>query len=171
MKIIFNKRNIVQIISILVIIMSSLAVGLFVGASLIIEIKNKRENYWKRMSETHFAIMEVLKQWLVLKQQGKEISDYLYENNIKNIAIYGMGHLGENLYSELKNRGIKVKYAIDRKLMYFNEDLKVVSPDAELEPVDAIVVTPVFYYDEIKRVLSHKINAHILSLEDILGEL
>ncbi len=37
-------------------------------------------------------------------------------------------------------------------------------------PVDAIVVTAITFYDEIKEELSRKIDCPIISLEDILYE-
>ena len=40
----------------------------------------------------------------------------------------------------------------------------------DLKPVDAIVVTAITFFDEIKEKLSEKIDCPIISLEDILYE-
>ena len=45
------------------------------------------------------------------------------------------------------------------------------SPNDYLPEVDAVIVTPVFYYDEIKKNLSDKVKGKIISLHDILYEI
>ena len=44
------------------------------------------------------------------------------------------------------------------------------TPDDELEPVDVIVVTAIYYFDEIEDMLSEKVDYPVISLEDILYE-
>ena len=40
-----------------------------------------------------------------------------------------------------------------------------------LEAVDAVIVTPIFFMDEIEEMLSGKMDCPIVSLEDILYEI
>ena len=40
----------------------------------------------------------------------------------------------------------------------------------ELEPVDAVVVTAITFFNEIEQKLSKKLDCEIISLEDILYE-
>ena len=49
-------------------------------------------------------------------------------------------------------------------------DIEVMSPDDVLPEVDAVIVTPVFFFDEIEELLVSKMNADIVSIEDILYE-
>ena len=49
-------------------------------------------------------------------------------------------------------------------------DVDVVTPEDVLEPVDVVVVTAIYYFDEIEENLSGKIQCPIVSLEDILYE-
>ena len=42
-----------------------------------------------------------------------------------------------------------MKYAIDKNADGIYSDVEIVTPQEELKEVDAIVVTPVFYFDEI----------------------
>ena len=42
-------------------------------------------------------------------------------------------------------------------------------PEEVLKDVDAIIVTPIFYFEEIKRKLSAKVRCPIISLEDIIN--
>lgn len=76
------------------------------------------------------------------KEQINKVSLIAFkENNYLNIAIYGMGYIGECLYDELKGSGIQVKYGIDRTARDFKGELPIYQIEDELERVDMIVVT------------------------------
>ncbi len=112
----------------------------------------------------------MLNQWLILKQEGKSLETYFTENNYKTIAIYGMGEMGNRLYDELKDSKVEVKYAVDKNAVNTYSEIEVFDIDDELEPVDAVVVTAVFAFDEIMDALSDKIDSAIVSLEDVVYE-
>lgn len=79
--------------------------------------------------------------WVKIKNRGIKISEFFKKNNYLNIAIYGMGYIGECLYDELKGSGIQVKYGIDRTARDFKGELPIYRIEDELERVDMIVVT------------------------------
>lgn len=122
----------------------------------------------KELSDKHLTLMLLLNEWLKIKQRGEDISDYFKKRNIKNIAIYGLSYVGERLYDELDGTNINIKYAIDRKINKTCKNIKIISPGEELPEVDAVIVTPVFYYDEIKIGLQEKVTGQIISIEDII---
>lgn len=109
-------------------------------------------------------------QWLRVRQQGKTLVEYFEKQGYQTVAIYGMKELGEHLYDELQGTGITVEYIIDKNAEIISADVDVVTPDEELKPVDVIVVTAIYYFDEIEEMLSDKVNYPIVSLEDILYE-
>ncbi len=128
----------------------------------------------KEMLEGHKKVHELymaFDQWLRIRQEGKTLVEYFEKNNFKTVAIYGMKELGERLYDELQNSGIEVRYIIDRNADSIYADVDVVTPDDELEPVDVIVVTAIYYFDEIEENLSEKVEYPVVSLEDILYEI
>lgn len=110
----------------------------------------------------------MLNQWLILKQEGKTLEKYFTDNGYKTIAIYGMGEMGNRLYDELKGTGIEVKYAIDKDAAGIYSDLDVVDVEDEFEEVDAVIVSAIFAFDEIEKILSEKLNCPIVSLEDVV---
>lgn len=122
-------------------------------------------------ADRNARIIKVFDLWMQRKHQGKRVCDFLAQNNFYTIAIYGVHFLGERLYDELRRTGICVSYGIDKNAAHILTEMKVVFPEDKLEKVDAIVVTPVFYFNEIERQLSQKINCPIISLEDILENL
>lgn len=126
----------------------------------------KKEDHIQKMTEFYQLLIE----WLRIKQEGKSLSLFFVKNGYKSVAIYGMKELGERLYDELKDSEIEVKYVIDKNPDSVHADAKVVAPENTLEPVDAIVVTAIHYFDEIEEKLSDKMECPIISLEDILYE-
>lgn len=149
----------------------SASAGAVAGAAACMQIKGKQFQEYKELAGKHLALMLVYNQWMVTKQEGKQITDYFHKEGIRSIAIYGMSYLGERLYDELKNTDIEVKYAIDKNADKIYAEIDILPPDGELPKVDAIVVTPVFFYSEIESMLRTKTNAEIVSFEDILYKL
>jgi len=113
----------------------------------------------------------LLYMWLKLKLENKNISTYFKNKNIKSIAIYGLGYLGECLYRELKDSNIDIGYIIDKnhsgKKM---EEMKMIYPDEieEQYPVDVIVITTVKVYDEVSTELLQKTNIKTVSLQEVV---
>lgn len=122
-------------------------------------------------AEKHLAIIKVFNQWMIARQEGKSIADYLKENGKETVAIYGMSYLGERLYDELKESDIEVKYAIDRNAESICTDLDVYTLEDDLPEVDVIIVTAVYFYDEIEEMLEDRVDCVIFSLEDIVYEM
>ena len=125
----------------------------------------------KMYAQKHLAIIKVFNQWMIAKHEWKSIADYLKGNGKKTVAIYGMSFLGERLYDELKDSDIEVKYAIDRNAESICTDLDVYTPEDDLPEVDVIIVTAVYFYDEIEEMLEDKVDCVIFSLEDIVYEM
>ena len=145
-----------------------------VGVALTINIAEKWyrkriEKAWT-MSGKHLSLFMMMNRWVDIKQQGKNLKTFFEKEGYRTIAIYGMGYAGNRLVKELESSEIEVKYAIDRNMDTYTE-VKLCSMEEELEAVDAIIVTPVFFYRSIKKELEEKIDAPIISLEDILYEM
>lgn len=114
------------------------------------------------------SVIRTFNLWMQSKQEGKSVCTFLENNNFHEVAIYGMNHVGQRLLDELEGSGITVKYAIDVNADNIHTRIKVVRPDEKLEQVDAIVVTPVFYYDEIERMLVSRVSYPVVSMEEII---
>ncbi len=139
------------------------------GAALKTEVKDKIA--LKELSDKHLALYMMMNQWVRVKQEGKNIADYLKQHNFTMIAVYGMSYVGERLIEELKGSEVEVAYGIDKNAGGIYADIEVVTPHETLKEVNAVIVTSIFFMDEIERDLSSKLSCPILSLEDILYEL
>lgn len=110
----------------------------------------------------------LLSYWLEKNQIGESIITFFSSRGIGCIAIYGMQKLGELLYRELSGTEVEVKYVIDRNTDGIYVDVPVVKTGSHLDEVDAIVVTAVTYFDEIKSELGGFIDCPVISLEEII---
>lgn len=150
-------------------VLSSL-VGAAAGAGAIGKKTMAEIQRQKGLADKHLALYLMMNQWVKVKQENKSIAAYLEQNGYKEIAIYGMNYAGETLYSELEESEVKVKYAIDKNANQKYSEIDVISPEAELTNVDAVIVTAITFFDEIEEKLSEKMTCPILSLENILYE-
>ncbi|MCM1178999.1 MAG: hypothetical protein NC347_01990 [Clostridium sp.] len=115
----------------------------------------------------------VMNQWLYLKHNNKNLSEYFERKEYKRIGIYGLGELGNRLIDELKETKTEVVYGIDKNVnnTYCSVPTFVLDEFSDVaEGVDVIVVTPIFAYEEVLRELENKVNCAIVSLEDVVFE-
>lgn len=145
--------------------------GVVGGAAVAGKTIGKNADKYKEMSNKHLALFLLMNEWLIAKQEGKSITEYFKKNNYKSIAVYGLSYVGERVLDELKDSGIEVKYGIDRNAESIYSDVEVYLPEDELPEADAIIVTPVFFFDEIYTALSEKVSCPIISMEDVLHEI
>lgn len=151
--------------------MVSTIVGAVAGAIAVFKVqegflvkKDEKINKFK-------AYYNVLNQWLIVKQNGKNLYQYFEKNSYKTVAIYGMGELGNRLYDELKDTDIEVKYVVDQNADTTYSEVEVLGKEDALEEVDVMVVTAIFAYDKIERDMRKKISAPIISLNDVVYDL
>ena len=160
------KKRVVAVLSSI----AGAAVGAGVGTRIIGKVTSKEYEKKAEYADKLLALYLMMNQWVKVKHQNKSIAEYLGKQGYKEIAIYGMNHVGETLLSELAGSDIHVKYGIDRNAEAIYSDVDVILPDDELEEVDVVVVTPITYFDEIEELLSKKLDCPIISMEDILYE-
>lgn len=108
---------------------------------------------------------------MMIKQAGKHIRDYLAKNGYKSVAVYGLSYVGERLLEELKECDVRIVYAVDRHITSSSCNIEILSPESTLPKADVLIVTPVYYFDEIYNSLVDKVTYPIVSLEDVLSEL
>ncbi len=149
----------------------SAAAGAAAGAATVGNYISKELKRQRQLAEKHLALFVMMDRWVEVKQEGKNLAEYFKREGYKTIAIYGMHYAGERLYEELKNTEIEVKYGIDKNAETLYSELDIYHVDADLEKVDAVVVTPIFFFDEISKGLAEKFDCPIISLEDILYEI
>lgn len=106
--------------------------------------------------------------WLMQKQRGKNIADFLKNHSYQKIAIYGFKKLGERLFDKLRKSEIDVIAIIDKNAEIIHADVNCFRPDDKLPEFDVLIVTATAYFDEIESDMKMKTHKPILSLEDII---
>lgn len=144
--------------------------GAVTGSTVAGNLLGKKAALQEVMSEKHLSLFLMMNQWVKNYQEGREISSYFERNGYKKIAIYGMSYAGETLLNELKKTEVQVAYVIDKKAGNTLKGLTAYSPEDELEEADAIIVTAIAYFDEIRDLLEEKVTCPIISLESVIYE-
>lgn len=105
-------------------------------------------------------------QWMI--KDANAIYKTLFQNNIETVAIYGFSRLGIVLKDYLERHGTDVKYIIDQKGDMIHTDKRVYTLNDSLELVDAVIITPIGLYDEIKQKLENKLKCKYFNIEDLI---
>jgi len=114
----------------------------------------------------------MLLHWLNALYLGHNVRDYFVGEGINTIAIYGMGELANRLIDGLRDSDVEVLYGIDRDPACASGNVdRVYSIDENLPKVDAIIVTPFYVFDQVRDMLTSKICARIISVEEIIWSL
>lgn len=109
--------------------------------------------------------------WINIKNAGKQLGDYLFEEGYNRVAIYGFGDIGRCLFDELKNSKTEVNYVIDQNAANINAEVQVCDFLDDWEKVDVIIVTPTMFYENIKAQIAEKCSYHVISLKDMLDDI
>lgn len=111
----------------------------------------------------------ILTRWVALKIKGRNIAEILEEIRYRSVAVYGYAELGKLLCRELFNTSVNVIYVLDKKIRETEiGDLPVYTPAEGLPEPDAVIVTAVYYFDEITNTLSGMGFKNIISLQTLL---
>lgn len=114
-------------------------------------------------------ILLVLRKWDNREEQQKDyLRNKLKAKDCNKIAIYGCSVIGKRMARELENTEIDVKCFIDKNAANINMN-KLVLPSADnLPDVDAIIITVVSQYSNIKKTLCGKVECPIIAFEELL---
>ena len=126
----------------------------------------------KKSNRVEIPGFSVLDQWLTNYKAGKRIESFFIDNNYRRIAIYGFGRLSVHVLEELKDSSVEVIYGIDRNPdSCFVSGIDIIKPEQILsvEFVDAIVVTPIQFFNEIESdLVSYGYKGEVISLAQVV---
>lgn len=156
-------------LAVLLIIVGAI-VGIVFWINLVDKPASKYAKRSKELSEKHLILYLLMSDWVQIKQKGESLASYFERHNLTNVIVYGNGRVGNALVDELGGTQINVLGIIDKSTSDFS--CKDKSPFDEYEQrIDAIIVTPVFYFDEICGTLKNLIDCPIISIDTVICEL
>lgn len=141
--------------------------GLSAGGLLVMNWENKLFSQKHEFGVKFWMMYQMMEKWMRLKLNGETLADYFHAAGYQKIAVYGMGDIGRLLVRELSESDIHVAYGIDKN-KDIKADISVYEPAPGLEPVDAVVVTAIAYYDEIAAMLTTILDCPVLSMENVV---
>lgn len=110
----------------------------------------------------------MLTSWMEQKNNGWSLGRELKSRGYDSVSVYGYAELGKLAVDEIRNDGcISFEYILDKKVKKA-EELPVFYPDRKHKEVDCIVVTAVYYFDEICKELTELGYNNVLSLKEII---
>lgn len=126
--------------------------------------------------KTEFAnkcltLFKLMNRWMAINQRGRNIKEYFAKNNYKKIAVYGMHYVGERLCDELRDTDVEILYSMDKSKDRSYFGIKNYSEFSRLPDADAIIVTPVTFYADIKAELQDKVKCPIISFETVIADI
>ena len=130
---------------------------------------NQKRKYEKEkiLSDKHLEMFLLFDKWIQNEQNGKKIGDYLKKNKVENVILYGMSYIGRRLYKELLKEDIKIKYLDKNKGMNI-DNREINQIDECKDSADIVIVTAIYYFEDLKDELKMKFQCPILSLADII---
>lgn len=120
--------------------------------------------------EQYRQYLDMMNQWLILKQEGKNVGGYLRKKGYCSIAIYGMAIYGRHLVRELSGTDAAIAYGIDIKKMKPYEGVQVLQPTEKLPPADIIINTVLHDHLGIAAALAKVTDVPVISLEEVIFE-
>lgn len=144
----------------------------FVAGNLNLYLLYKLKDTKKDSDDKNKRYCRLYDNWLLLNERGDTFEQFFKDRNIKEIAVYGYGDIGRHLVAQLSDSNINIKYVIDkRKDSIITDSIPCYQLSDNMPAVDAIVITPVCEYSEIRNKLKGVTSAEIISMEDIIYEL
>ncbi len=112
--------------------------------------------------------LDMLNQWLIIKQEGRSVGSYIEKCGWQSVAIYGMGIYGRHIIRELKGTKCRILYGIDRQKIDVYEGIKILNPAERLPEVDIVINSVIHEQDDIAKHLKTIISCPVVSLEEIV---
>lgn len=120
-------------------------------------------------SRESYVSSNVIKLMDITQLEANKIKEYLINENIKSIAIYGIGRVGKLLFNELRKEEVLIEYTVDQYTAQIQNICKMYRPEEELPDVDMMIVTS-YEYEEIKLEMQRKKIYNVVSVEDFLDK-
>lgn len=138
--------------------------GFYLGGKCLVNMVNTQ----KTRADRNAVNMRLFNDWLAFLYAGGHIEAYFHKKGFQRTMIYGNGFIGARLAQALRKTDIEIVAVMDQAA-YSGVD-GMIGTEADVPDCDCIVITPVFYYEEICSMLKEKTNIPIVPVGDIWKE-
>lgn len=130
-------------------------------------IESEQQRYI-RFLEKYRIMFFIYDEWMSLESHKECLSKYLYQQEVREIAVYGMGYIGKQLVDRLNGTEVLVCGAIDRNAGFIDAGVPVVRLEEFVKKPDLIIVTAVEDTGKIVRDIENRINVPTLTMQQLL---
>lgn len=130
-------------------------------------IESEQQRYIDLL-EKYRTMFFVYDRWMRLESRKESLSEYLYQQEVRNVAVYGMGHIGKQLVDRLKGTDILVCGAIDRNARFIDVGIPVVRLEEFDKKPDLIIVTVTGNTEKIIHDIEHEIKISAITIQRLL---
>lgn len=139
---------------------------------------NRTELHKKEYTINHYRnYYNLLILWIHRLNNQWDINQYFIHHNQTRILIYGYGEICKRLLEELDKKQVQVIAIVDKYItdkIIENNEFPLIAIDMLRDfqnKADAIVVTPISYFDSIKEeIINFCPNLSIISLKEIMED-
>lgn len=129
------------------------------------------ENLWERNTGSNI-IMNLLREYFKVIVNGISLADILLSKGYHSCCIYGYGRVGQCVLEDLVINKFPVLGVIDINYESFISkdalECQLLSLNDPIPQADVMIVTPIFYFDEIVSDLEYKVDYPIVPLDDFI---
>lgn len=145
-----------------------ISLNIFFNKRVMAKVKNNEDKFKK--------YYYLLNQWIKKINKDKKIENYFETNNIKSIAIYGIGELGLRLYEQIKQTNIRVEMFIESNILEASMYDSILVGNFDIfkkqTNIEAIVVSPIYDFALIHDTIRDSgYTGMIISLDDIIFDM
>lgn len=130
-------------------------------------IESEQQRYIDLL-EKYRTMFFVYDRWMRLESRKESLSEYLYQQEVRNVAVYGMGYIGKQLVDRLKGTDILVCGAIDRNARFIDVGIPVVRLEEFDKKPDLIIVTVTGNTEKIIHDIEHEIKISAITIQRLL---
>ena len=140
------------------------------------------ESKEKKEIEFHDRFLDgfdILNKWMYMKQHGYELGEFLSNQGISKIAVYGECELCDRIIDDLDGSDVQIKMVLDKSGIqlagydipcYSLEDAGNNSKLEELNDLDMVIVAIVNFYDAVKRGINDVSNVKVISFKEVIDD-
>lgn len=126
---------------------------------------------WKPPIIKEMYYRNILMSWRKLEDRGGRLADWLIEHKYKNVAIWGLGDIGEEIIKNLQ-RCCEINICsiiLSNPICDYYKNIPVNSKDNIPESVDIIIVIPGYDIENIKGIVNEKYLNRLFPVDVLLS--
>lgn len=131
------------------------------------------EEYTGRCNSNKFEMyLNILSDWMYVREKNKKITLYLKKYNLYKILIYGYGVFAKHLIAECKKLGVSIVGIIDKETIPEIDEICTYHMDENIPKADGIIVTAFYYMKDIcTEIRKYDKDIPIYSISEIVYEM